>query len=97
MDLSYSMCFWLPVAKKGAFAQLCLLVYKRTAPTLGFYDSWHTHASYASTVCNMEDMLWGEVLSLCSTRHDNVIVDPVVVKSYLEVMKDREVTISKEK
>lgn len=62
----YSICFWLPVTRKGTIAQFYFFP-GATSRVLRFMACVHTHASYAGVVCSMEDTPWGEVLGLCST------------------------------
>jgi len=88
MDL-YSMCFWLSVTRKGTFAQLYVFRFTKGQP-LGFYSSWpvftlthHMRVWYAAWrvrpgVKFFDYALLGDYI---------VIADPVVAKSYLEVME----------
>ncbi|GFS28492.1 hypothetical protein Acr_00g0002100 [Actinidia rufa] len=99
MDLD-SMCFWLPVTRKGTFAQLYVFRFTKGQPQrvlqfmapvftlthhmLVWYAAWRVRPG----VKFFDYALLGD---------DIVIADPVVAKSYLEVMEECEVTISKEK
>lgn len=94
------MCFWLPVTRKGTFAQLYVFRFTKGQPQrvlqfmapvftlthhmLVWYAAWRVRPG----VKFFDYALLGD---------DIVIADPVVAKSYLEVMEECEVTISKEK
>ena len=93
------MCFWLPVTRKGTFAQLYVFRFSKGQP-LGFYSSWpvftlthHMLVWYAAWRVRLGVKFFDYAL----LGDDIVIADPVVAKSYLEVMEECKVTISKEK